>query len=221
MSLVRIPCILVATVGLHVAYTRPSKIPPPAEQVTPSIWERALLGTPVLVGGKVVFWSLAAIECSVIIANHMQKSPASQCILGVFMKNGDPQRLDAPPLVFLGAGLAGLGAFIRYRCYQVLGRFFTFERSIKRNHELVTTGPYSIVRHPSYAGTMLVYTGMALCHWYRGRGFVYGFTALIIATILPLLGRMSKEDEMMKVAFGDAWIRWARQVPYALIPGVY
>jgi len=199
-----------------------------------SIWERALLGTPVLVGGKVGFWALAAIECSVIIANYMQ-TPASQWILDTFMAYGNPQRLDAPPLFLLGVGLAGLGGFIRYRCYQVLGRFFTFERSIKRDHELVTTGPYSIVRHPSYAGTMLVYTGMTLCHWTRGSwvresglldtpiggGLAYGFTALIISTFLPLLGRMSKEDKMMRTTFGDAWARWASQVPYALIPGIY
>ena len=57
-----------------------------------------------------------------------------------------------------------LGGLIRYTCYRALGRMFTFEMSIRRNHKLIMSGPYAIVRHPSYVGSILVVSGMMLIH---------------------------------------------------------
>ena len=34
---------------------------------------------------------------------------------------------------------------LRRQCYRTLGRYFTFMASIRKGHQLVTTGPYSIV----------------------------------------------------------------------------
>jgi len=41
---------------------------------------------------------------------------------------------------------------------------FTFEMSIRKNHKLITSGPYAIVRHPSYVGVILVASGLMLIH---------------------------------------------------------
>ena len=67
--------------------------------------------------------------------------------------------------------------------YRALGRFLTFEVSIRNGHQLVT-GPYGIVRHPSYAGILLLYIGAILhysspCMWLRES-----------AVLDTLLGRM-------------------------------
>ena len=45
-----------------------------------------------------------------------------------------------------------------------MGRMFTFEMSIRRDHKLVTSGPYGVVRHPGYTGILLVVSGMLLLH---------------------------------------------------------
>ena len=45
-----------------------------------------------------------------------------------------------------------------------MGRLFTVERSIRKDHLRVTSGPYAIVRHPSYTGLLIVYIGMILIH---------------------------------------------------------
>ncbi|KAJ7923243.1 hypothetical protein B0H13DRAFT_1477462, partial [Mycena leptocephala] len=56
------------------------------------------------------------------------------------------------PLVAIGTALIANGAILRLFCYRALGQYFTFKTAIARNHKLVTTGPYSIVRHPAYTG---------------------------------------------------------------------
>ena len=60
--------------------------------------------------------------------------------------------------------MIALGGYIRWACYRALGRLFTFEMSIRDNHELVTDGPYGWVRHPAYTGILLIVAGVILWH---------------------------------------------------------
>ena len=60
--------------------------------------------------------------------------------------------------------MTALGGYIRWACYRALGRLFTFEMSIRDNHELVTDGPYGWVRHPAYTGILLIVAGVVLWH---------------------------------------------------------
>ncbi|CAG8586417.1 16595_t:CDS:2 [Dentiscutata erythropus] len=41
------------------------------------------------------------------------------------------------------------GTILRLWCYKVLDMFFTFNVEIKKNHKLITTGPYRFLIHPS------------------------------------------------------------------------
>ena len=77
---------------------------------------------------------------------------------------GAAERICTPLPSIIGASMATLGGLIRHRCYQVLGRMFTFEMSIRRDHMLITSGPYGVVRHPGYTGFLLVVIGMLLLH---------------------------------------------------------
>ncbi|CAG8757547.1 24447_t:CDS:1, partial [Gigaspora margarita] len=42
-----------------------------------------------------------------------------------------------------------LGTMLRLWCFKIMKEFFTFTIEIKRNHKLVTTGPYRLLIHPS------------------------------------------------------------------------
>ncbi|KAG2126910.1 hypothetical protein DEU56DRAFT_959007, partial [Suillus clintonianus] len=53
---------------------------------------------------------------------------------------------------------------IRLWCFRTLGRFFTFELGVRKGHKLVTTGPYAVVRHQSYAGAALLSIGLFILH---------------------------------------------------------
>src|ERR1051326_3672929 len=41
------------------------------------------------------------------------------------------------------------GSLLRLWCFKCLKEFFTFNVTIKKDHKLITTGPYSILVHPS------------------------------------------------------------------------
>lgn len=57
-------------------------------------------------------------------------------------------------------------------CYRELGRLFTYELTIREKHTLVTSGPYSIVRHPSYSALPLHHAQTHLLIIYNRRHIV-------------------------------------------------
>ena len=62
-------------------------------------------------------------------------------------------------LLLLGAVVVSCGAVLRLACFRALGALFTFEITISPDHTLVTAGPYSHVRHPSYTGVYALLLG--------------------------------------------------------------
>lgn len=120
-------------------------------------------------------------------------------------------------------------------CYRTLGKLFTFELSIMKDHTLITTGPYAYVRHPSYTGLIVTIVGGYLSHisegsWVResgllettvGLGILVVFITIGLAVILSLLLRIPSEDMILRRRFGVEWEEWARRVPYKIVPGIY
>jgi protein-S-isoprenylcysteine O-methyltransferase Ste14 len=41
------------------------------------------------------------------------------------------------------------GASLRLWCFKCLQKFFTFNVTVKKDHKLITTGPYSLLVHPA------------------------------------------------------------------------
>ncbi len=95
-----------------------------------------------------------------------------------------------------------------------LGKQFALQARLIEGHELITTGVYSIVRHPIYTAffAMMLATGLLISHW----------IALIAATCLFIIGtriRTTSEDRLLSEAFGDEFRTWKEKVP-ALVPFV-
>jgi protein-S-isoprenylcysteine O-methyltransferase Ste14 len=83
--------------------------------------------------------------------------------------------------------------------------------TIKQGHELVTTGPYALVRHPIYTGLLLALAGSALA-----RGEWRGALAVLIA-LLALWRKLRLEEHWMREQFGEAYRAYSRRVA-ALVP---
>jgi protein-S-isoprenylcysteine O-methyltransferase Ste14 len=54
-------------------------------------------------------------------------------------------------------GIAGM-----FYCRRALGRFWTAETTLLAEHQVVTGGPYRLVRHPIYSCAILMYLGWGL-----------------------------------------------------------
>ena len=78
----------------------------------------------------------------------------------VLAAGGLPSWTVALPTLLGGPLAAGIA--VRLWAIRTLGRFFSSAVRLQDDHALIVTGPYAIVRHPSYLGAFLVFIGIAL-----------------------------------------------------------
>jgi len=116
-------------------------------------------------------------------------------------------------LVQLGAALTFLGiAFAIWARMWIAGNWSS-DVTLKRDHELIVSGPYAFVRHPIYTGILLGLLGTALAV-----GEWRGLLAVLLATA-AFWRKLRIEEAVMRRQFGEAYARYAQRVP-ALIPFV-
>ena len=83
-----------------------------------------------------------------------------------------------------------------------------------RAHAVVDTGVYRIVRHPFYAGTPLVFLGLAL--WLGS----YGAAALTVVPFTLMLVRLQLEERFLRTEL-PGYADYTGRVPHRLIPRVW
>jgi protein-S-isoprenylcysteine O-methyltransferase Ste14 len=98
---------------------------------------------------------------------------------------------------------------------KTLGKEWSLTARLVEGHQLATSGPYALVRHPIYSGMlgMLLATGLAISHW----------AALLGALIIFFIGttiRVRSEEKLLREAFGEKFEAYARNVR-AIVPGLY
>jgi protein-S-isoprenylcysteine O-methyltransferase Ste14 len=95
-----------------------------------------------------------------------------------------------------------------------LGRFYSPEVTIQAGHRLITDGLYRHIRHPRYAGGVLLGFGLAfLFRSWVGIIFSVCFIGLI-------LFRIRDEETAMSAEFGEEWERYYKNT-WRLLPKIY
>ena len=109
--------------------------------------------------------------------------------------------------VALALGSAWLGA----GAIRTLGKQWSLQARITQDHDLITSGPYRIVRHPIYTAMLglLVATGLVLS---RPIGLAAGLLTFVAGTAL----RVRVEEKLLRRTFGETYDSYARQVPAVL-----
>jgi protein-S-isoprenylcysteine O-methyltransferase len=107
------------------------------------------------------------------------------------------------------------GVALRWWAIVVLGRFFTVDVAIHADHELVTRGPYRVLRHPSYTGALMAFVGLGLTF-----GSWLGLAVLVAPVAIALGVRIRVEERALEQRFGDAW-RAHRANTWRLIPLIW
>jgi protein-S-isoprenylcysteine O-methyltransferase Ste14 len=73
-------------------------------------------------------------------------------------------------------------------------------------HQLVTSGPFAILRHPMYAGLILAALGGLLIYM--------TWTTLFLACFAPLIAvRARREEAALALEFGEQWQVYCQRVP--------
>jgi len=118
-------------------------------------------------------------------------------------------------LFVVGIVLMVLGIALRAWSVIVLGRNFTVYVQVRDEQPVVDTGPYRLLRHPSYTGLLLVCLGigLALGNW----------LALIVVVALPtavILVRIRVEERALLAGIGEPYRRFM-STRKRLIPWVW
>lgn len=121
---------------------------------------------------------------------------------------------ETVPLQWIGlvVTIAGIAFALWARFY--LGSNWSGFAGIQRDHVLVRSGPYSVVRHPIYSGLILAALGTAL---------VFGKVGCFVALPLIVIAWRKKsliEEGFMREQFGAEYERYMMDVR-ALIPFVW
>lgn len=197
---------------------------------------------------QTVFWVVSIAESAILIASEYPSHPLSQRVLSLLTGSAHPSLppLRITPAFLLGTALTIGGALFRIASFRAMGRHFTYELSVQKGHRLVTAYPYSVVRHPGYAGSMLAAAGMNVALFGAEGAFLRDIlvarlglhralaahpgiaTAVMLGIgtaqaliVAAMLARIPTEDAMMRREFGKEWDEWAARVPYKMIPGVW
>lgn len=112
----------------------------------------------------------------------------------------------------VGATLTVVGLLFAVWARQYLGGNWSSSVTIKQGHELITTGPYALVRHPIYTGILTGFLGTAIA-LAQVRGAI-GFVLIFFV----LWAKLRIEEEWMRSQFGETYATYSQQtavlVPY-------
>jgi len=117
-------------------------------------------------------------------------------------------------LAWIGIAIGAVGLAIRIWSMRVLGRDYTRSLRTRDQQSVVDRGPYRLVRHPGYLGSVLVWAGSRLAvNW-----------VIAIATAVVLVGvyayRIRAEERMLDEHFGTAY-RDYKAHTWRLVPFVW
>lgn len=113
----------------------------------------------------------------------------------------------------VGLTLCMAGAVLAIASRVILGRNWSATVELKREHELITAGPYASVRHPIYTGFLLLFLGNAIMV-----GDWRGLLALAIVFV-SFWRKLRLEEVWLSAHFGRPYDEY-RSRTKALIPGV-
>ncbi|MFW9908904.1 MAG: methyltransferase family protein [Candidatus Thorarchaeota archaeon] len=97
----------------------------------------------------------------------------------------------------------------------ILGTYGTLKIGIDEDHKLITRGPFHYIRHPIYAGTLILLFG-----------YTVSFSSIISLAIMLLIviplgrGRMALEEKLLIQEFGDEYLEYMKRTK-RIIPFLY
>ena len=105
--------------------------------------------------------------------------------------------------LWIGIGIMIVGFALRIWAVAALGASFRTTVETHKNQTVMDSGPYKLVRHPSYSGLILMCIGygIALQNW----------LSLVLAVILPivaLLYRIHIEEQTLVLSIGEDYIKY-------------
>jgi len=115
----------------------------------------------------------------------------------------------------VGLVIVVTGIIFRVWAIRTLGKHFTPTVQLKEDHQLITSGPYSLVRHPSYLGAMWAIVGTSVF-----LNSIYGIIISFLGMFYAYYIRIAVEEKALAELFGDEYRKYQKRVK-KLIPFIW
>jgi protein-S-isoprenylcysteine O-methyltransferase Ste14 len=131
-------------------------------------------------------------------------------VLALSRRGRFPTRLG-----WAGVGVMTVGLALRVAASRALGSHYTRTLRTADDQPVVTNGPYRYVRHPGYAGVLLLWFGYGLA--------LTSLPATLVTSVPNLVAyrrRINAEETMLIEALGAPYREYQRSTK-RLVPGLY
>jgi protein-S-isoprenylcysteine O-methyltransferase len=117
-------------------------------------------------------------------------------------------------VAWIGVTVGAMGLVLRVWSMRVLGRDYTRSLRTRDTQAVIERGPYRIVRHPGYVGSILVWGGSRLSvNW-----LVAAVTVVVLVVVYAY--RISAEEQMLVDHFGESYRAYKART-WRLVPFVW
>ena len=116
---------------------------------------------------------------------------------------------------YFGLVIIYIGMLIRLMAVRSLGRLFTVDVTIRKNHRLKKDGLYKYLRHPSYCASLISFIGFGIS--------LNNWIALLVITFSMLIAfiiRIKIEEKVLIEHFGSEYLEY-KKATKGLIPFIY
>lgn len=135
----------------------------------------------------------------------------TEWFMGMWIRENFVEHTDLVGII--GASLAWLGTLLACWSRFLLGKNWSVSVQLKKDHELIKTGPYKIIRHPIYTAILLLFLGNVLIV-----GDYRGLLALGIVFI-SLWRKLKLEEKWLAKHFEETYLNYKAKTK-ALFPWI-
>jgi protein-S-isoprenylcysteine O-methyltransferase Ste14 len=182
---------------------------------------------------QIVCWVWAALEVALMVFTRRNgrgarphdrgSRPLLWCVIAAGIAAGTAAQavsaagIQMPEPWWRGISLILLvsGLIVRGTAIFTLGRFFSTSVTVHPDHQLIRTGLFRLVRHPSYSGLILLFLGMGLSF-----GNWLSLAVVVIPFMAALLYRIHVEESCLAESLGQAYVDYRRSTK-CLLPGIF
>lgn len=120
-------------------------------------------------------------------------------------------------LSFSGVGIGSIiiaaGILFQWYTIQLLGPFYTSDISVFKNHRIIESGWYKLIRHPQYLANLISFIGLSICfHDFKTQIMTIIFPAVNFFIQIRLEERALKE--ICGISYKNYILRTFRIIPY-------
>ena len=106
------------------------------------------------------------------------------------------------------------GFILMQTAQKYLGKQFSVEVTIQKDHDLIQAGPYKFIRHPRYLGILAFFMGISIVF----RSLLAVLAVVVLSLVLAR--RIYAEESLMQKEFGKKWELYCKK-SWRIIPFVF